>query len=231
MSTAQITRGIQFSLSEELFLRDPQQTAFGQKLLKHSIECMFEKGFESFNFKMLAQRMGSAEASIYRYFENKQQLLSYLCCWYWEWVHYLIDLHTMNITDPEQLLKIAIHELIYASEESSMTEYINENLLNQLVVMEGLKSLHFSNVDAQNEKGAFVTQKNLAGKIASFILLVNPKFRYSASLASTLIDMSLNQIYYASHLPRLSSISGENQLAELEKMANEFAFSILRDAK
>jgi AcrR family transcriptional regulator len=227
MITTQINRGIQFSLSGELYLKDPQQSALGQRILKHSIECMHSVGFESFNFKMLAQTMGSAEASIYRYFENKQKLLSYLCCWYWEWVHYLIDMHTMNISDPAQLLKIAIHELIYASEESSLTEYINENLLNQLVVMEGLKSLHFSNVDAQNEKGAFATQKNLAGKIASFIEMVNPKFKYSASLASTLIDMSLNQIYYATHLPRLSSISGSDQLAELKKMTNEFAFAVL----
>lgn len=231
MSANQVTRGIQFSLSKELYIKDPQLSAFGQRILKHSIECMHDVGFESFNFKMLAQTMGSAEASVYRYFENKQKLLSYLCCWYWEWVHYLIDMHTMNITDPAQLLKIAIHELIYASEESSVTEYINENLLNNLVVMEGIKYLHFHNVDAQNEKGVFLTQKNLAGKISSFIEKFNPSFEYSASLASTLIDMSLNQIYYSTHLPRLSSISGSDKLAKLEKMANEFVFAILMAGK
>ncbi len=231
MSKRHVNRGIQFSLSEELFIKDPQQSVFGQKILKHSIECMHQLGFESFNFKVLAQSMGSAEASIYRYFENKQKLLSYLCCWYWEWVHYLIDMHTINISDPKQLLEIAIHELIYASKESSLTEYINENMLNQLVVMEGLKSLHFNNVDVQNEKGAFTTQKNLVGKISSFIQKVNPSFKYSNSLASTLIDMSLDQIYYASHLPKLSSISGKNQLKELENMANEFAFAILNAKK
>ncbi|MEM8909339.1 MAG: TetR family transcriptional regulator, partial [Bacteroidota bacterium] len=66
--------GIKISLNERLYLRDPQETALGQKIIKHSILLIDEIGFEAFNFKKLAQQMDSTEASVYRYFENKHHL-------------------------------------------------------------------------------------------------------------------------------------------------------------
>ncbi|MDH5608082.1 MAG: TetR/AcrR family transcriptional regulator, partial [Cyclobacteriaceae bacterium] len=35
-------------------------------------------GFERFNFKKLSTTINSTEASVYRYFKNKHQLLDYL---------------------------------------------------------------------------------------------------------------------------------------------------------
>ncbi len=224
-----MTRGIQFTFSEHLFIKDPQHTAFGKKLLEHSVILMADLGFESFTFKKLAKFMKSAEASVYRYFENKHKLLIYLNCWYWEWVHYLIDLHTMNVTDPDERLKIAIHELLNASNQSSMTACINESLLHEIVVIEGVKAFHFHEVDEENDHGVFRSQKDLVEKIANLILAVQPSFKYSRSLASTISNMAHNQIYYATHLPRLSSITGDHKLDQIEEMINQFAFAILKD--
>ena len=103
-----MSRGIQFNLTENLYLKDPQNTAYGQRLLQNTVELMAQIGFESFTFKKLGNRMKSTETSVYRYFENKHKLLTYICCWYWEWVHYLIDIHTLNVNDPEEVLKIMI---------------------------------------------------------------------------------------------------------------------------
>lgn len=222
-----MNRGIQFSISSQLYHKDPQQTVYGKRLLEHSIEVMYELGFESFTFKKLAQAMKSTEASIYRYFENKHKLLIYLNCWYWEWVHYLIDLHTMNVDDAQKKIKIAIHELLNASNQSSMTAYINESLLHEIVVIEGVKAFHFHEVDQENDHGAFRSRKELIEKIAALILEVNPDFKYSKSLASTISDMADNQIYYAAHLPRLSSVKGDDKLKQIEAMINQFTFSIL----
>jgi AcrR family transcriptional regulator len=61
--------------SEELSLRDPQQTDLGKRIICHSIELLDEIGLEAFTFRKLAERLGSAEASIYRYFSSKHQLL------------------------------------------------------------------------------------------------------------------------------------------------------------
>lgn len=224
-----MTRGIQFTFSEHLYIKDPQHTDYGKKLLEHSVVLMADIGFEAFTFKKLAKTMKSAEASIYRYFENKHKLLIYLNCWYWEWVHYLIDLHTMNVDDPNKRLKIAIHELLNASNQSSMTAYINESLLHEIVVVEGVKAFHFHEVDEENDHGVFRSRKDLVEKIATYITAVNASFSYSNSLASTISDMAHNQIYYASHLPQLSSVTGSDKLNQIEEMINQFAFAILKN--
>ena len=96
--------GIKISLHERLYLRDPHDTTLGKKIIKQSILLIDEIGFEAFNFKKLAHAMGSTEASVYRYFENKHFLLIYLVSWYWEWVSYLIDINLMNIEDPQRKL-------------------------------------------------------------------------------------------------------------------------------
>ena len=70
--------GIKISLNDRLYLRDPQETSLGKKIIQHSILLIDKVGFEAFNFKKLAQYMGSTEASVYRYFENKHLLLIYL---------------------------------------------------------------------------------------------------------------------------------------------------------
>ena len=69
-----MTIGIQITLNERLYLRDPQATDLGKKIIKHSILLIDEIGFEAFTFKKLASRMSSTEASVYRYFENKHML-------------------------------------------------------------------------------------------------------------------------------------------------------------
>ena len=91
---------IKMSLNKGLYLKEPQDSGLGRNIIKHSILLIDEIGFESFNFKKLAIRIKSTEASIYRYFENKHLLLLYLVSWYWEWVGYLININTMNIDDP-----------------------------------------------------------------------------------------------------------------------------------
>ena len=62
---------IQIKLNEKLYIRDPQDTKLGRKIIQHSILLIDEIGFEGFTFKKLAMRIGSTEASVYRYFEKK----------------------------------------------------------------------------------------------------------------------------------------------------------------
>ena len=65
-------------MNEGLYLRNPEDTELGRKILKHSVELIYRLGFEAFNFKKLAEDIGSTEAGIYRYFENKHKLLIYI---------------------------------------------------------------------------------------------------------------------------------------------------------
>ena len=218
---------LRFELPEKLYLKDPQNSEYGQRLLDSAISLMDELGFEAFTFRKLAVKMSSSEVSIYRYFENKHLLLVYLNCWYWEWVTYLIDIQTMNVKNSDEKLRIALHHMIHASKESKLCDYINESLLFQVIMKESSKTYHISSIDEENKYGFFLSYKELVSRIAKIIEEINPKFKYAKSLGSTLFEMVNNQLYYAEHLPRLTSLNKSKRLSELEVMVNHFAFAVL----
>lgn len=220
---------IKISLNEKLYLRDPQETNLGQKIIKESIILIDEIGFESFNFKKLAMAMDSTEASVYRYFENKHFLLLYLVSWYWEWVSYLIDINTMNIDDPNRSLKIIIQTLVYASKDNPSIEYVNENILHRLIIAEGTKAYHTKEVDKENREGFFFNYKKLTAKVAKVITEINPDFAYPNTLASNLFEMANNHIYFAQHLPGLTDVVvKKDNFDEVEVMLEYFAFRLLK---
>lgn len=220
--------GIKISLHKGLYLKDPQETSLGQKIIKHSILLIDAIGFESFNFKKLAECMESTEASVYRYFENKHMLLLYLVSWYWEWISYSIDFNTMNIENPKRRLKIIIDTLVSASKESPTIDYVNESVLHRIIIAEGSKAYHIKAVDKENKEGFFVNYQQLSEKVANVIMELNPAFPYPHALASNLFEMANNQIYFAEHLPRLTDVKvKDNNYKEVEKMLEYFAFSLL----
>ena len=220
--------GIKISLNEGLYLRDPQETTLGRKIIRHSILLIDEIGFEAFNFKKLAQRMQSTEASVYRYFVNKHLLLLYLVSWYWEWVSFLIDMNTKNVDQASRQLEIIIHTLVSASKENPSIDYVNEKILQHLVVSEGSKAYHIKEVDEENKEGFFLNYKRLSEKVADVISAINPDFPYPHALASNLFEMANNHIYFAEHLPRLTDVHvQEDNYDEVEKMLRYFAFNLL----
>ncbi len=72
---------IKLNMPEKASVKDPQETKLGMSILNTSIELIDSIGFEKLTFKKLAIEVGTTEASIYRYFENKNQLLQYLFAW------------------------------------------------------------------------------------------------------------------------------------------------------
>jgi len=220
--------GIKISLNEKLYLRDPQETALGKKIIKESILLIDEIGFEAFNFKKLAKAMSSTEASVYRYFENKHFLLIYLVSWYWEWVSYLIDINVMNISDAKRRLKIIIENLVYASKDNPSIDYVNESVLHRLIIAEGTKAYHTKSVDKENTDGFFINYKKLCAKVAGVISEIKPDFPYPHTLASNPFEMANNHIYFAQHLPKLTDVVVKNDdFGEVEQMLEYFAFSLL----
>ncbi|HAI57081.1 MAG: TetR family transcriptional regulator [Saprospirales bacterium] len=221
--------GIKFSLNSSLYSRDPQNTELGQRILKHSIILIDEIGLENFTFKKLAFEIESTEASMYRYFENKHQLLLFLTSWYWQWVQYLISIHTLNVEDPKRRLQIIIKSIINATSENALTEYINENLLHNIIINEGSKAYHTHDVDEENKHGIFSSYKELAEVIAQAILGINPKFPYPHSLASNMLEMANNQVYFAQHLPKLTNIKvPKGDLSQLETMMKYFVMKLVK---
>lgn len=219
---------IKFDLSSNLYCRDPQETELGHKIIEHSILLINEIGFESFTFRKIAARIGSTEKTIYRYFDNKHLLLLFLTSWYWEWVSYLININTRNITSPERKLEIAIENLVNATSENPMNKYINENILHQVVIKEGGKAYHIINIDDENKAGHFYSYKNLVKQLALIIEEINADFDYAYSLSSNLFEMANNQIYFAEHIPKLTSLKkGKKQNEHLIEMLKCFTQKLL----
>ncbi len=213
---------IKFHLNASLYTRDPQETDLGRKIIQQGILLMDKIGFEAFTFKALAIEIGSTEKSIYRYFSNKHLLLLFLTSWYWEWVHYLIDLNNTNIDDPHLKLKLTIRNIVLANSENQLNEYVNENVLHRLIINEGSKAYHTCMVDDENKVGLFHSYKSLVNRVADIIRDVKADFPYTVSLASSLFDMANNQIYFAQHLPKMTDLS--NQKGNEEELIEMLEF-------
>ena len=219
---------IKISLNNGLYLKEPQDSKLGRKIIQYSIILIDEFGFEAFTFKKLAEKINSTEASIYRYFENKHILLLFLVNWYWEWVNYLIRINTINVDDPKRKLEIIIYSFVSASQENPSVDYVNESKLHNIVIAEGGKAYHTKEVDTENSKGFFSSYKQLATTVSQVISQINSDFKYPFALATNLFEMSNNHIYFARHLPRLTDITVEkDNVKEVENMLNYFANKLL----
>lgn len=215
---------LQLSLNESLYLKNPQASELGQKIIDDSIHLIDEIGFEAFTFKKLSARINSTEASIYRYFENKHRLLLYLIAWYWSYLEYRIGFETHNIGSAEERLKISIKIISSELEDDDNFKGVSEQTLQRIVIAESDKTYLTKNVDDDNKEGFFRGYKSLCSTIANFVKEINPNYQYANSLISTCLEASHQQIFFASHLPSLSNIKKGNNMHE-ENFA--FLFSLI----
>jgi len=215
---------IAIKINTEVYKKDPLSSDLGEKILRKSVEFIEEIGFEDFTFRKLAQRINSTEASIYRYFESKHNLLAYLTMWYWSWMEYRVFIKTLNIEDPKTRLRNAITCLTEEIKEDVEVQQIDESKLNRVVIMESSKVYMSKKVDQNNESGFFLAYKDLVQRVANIILEINSSYKYPHMLVSTIIEGAHHQRFFADHLPRLTDIvQGEDavttfytQLAERE---------------
>ncbi len=195
---------INIKISSDFYIKDPDSSDLGRKIISKSIELIDDLGFEAFTFKKLGDAIGSPESSIYRYFNNKHNLLIYLICWYWSWLEYKIVFSMINLDSPEKKLISLLKILTKPIELDHKFEHINEKLLNRIVIAESTKVFHTKAVDEKNEKGYFKVYKRLVQRISDIITEVNPEYRYPHMLVSTVIEGVHQQIYFAEHLPALT---------------------------
>lgn len=219
---------LKIKMNEKLFLRDPEQTELGKKIIQHSIQLIHKNGFESFTFKKLAEEIGTTEAGIYRYFENKHRLLIYLTAWYWSWLEYSVAVHNNNIDDPMIKLKRIINLLALTVEDDLKTSHINENILHQIVIAEGSKAYLTNHVSEDNKDQLFKPYKDLCAKIGNIILECNPQYKYPKSLASTIIEMAHFQNYFMKYLPALTDFGNTKDELEIVSFLSDLVFSSIK---
>ncbi|APQ17035.1 TetR/AcrR family transcriptional regulator [Maribacter hydrothermalis] len=199
-----LLQGVQIKINEKLYLKDPESSDLGKKIIETSIQMINEMGFENFTFKKLGLQIGSNESSIYRYFENKHKLLIYLTSWYWGWMEYQLVFATNSIKNSKEKLLKAILIMTREIKEDSAFSHINEVALNTIVINEYSKSYLTKEVDAENREGYFVIYKRLIGRLRDMIKEVNTTYQYPSSLASTILENGLHQYFLKEHFPSLT---------------------------
>lgn len=219
---------LHIKMNEALYLRNPESSELGKNILQQSVQLIYKMGFESFTFKKLAEDIGTTEAGVYRYFENKHKLLLYLTAWYWAWLEYQLVFQTNNLKNPVAKLKKVIKLLAATVEDDENTVYINECLLHQIIIAEGSKAYLTKQVGEDNKQQFFKPYKDLCASIGKIILECNPQYRYPKSLASTIIEMAHFQNFFMKNLPSLTDFGKTKEEGEIISFLNNLVFSGLK---
>ena len=203
-----LLENIKIKVNENIFVKDPETSTLGKKILQESIILIDEIGFEHFTFKKLGDRIGSNESSIYRYFESKHMLLVYLSSWYWSWMEYKLVFAIANVNSPQQKLEKAIAIVAEKIEDDESTPHINEAVLNKIIIAEFTKTLHTKEVDDENKNGFFMIYKRVINRIVAIVHEVKPEYPFAKCLISTVVEGALHQHFIKDHL---SSITDCNE--------------------
>ena len=202
-----ILDGIKINISQKIYVKDPETSELGKKILENSILLIDEIGFDNFTFKKLGQKIGSNESSIYRYFESKHKLLLYLTSWYWGWMEFKLVLSTNSISNPQEKLMKAIQIVTEEITTDSNHPHINEILLNKIIICEFSKSYLTKEVDEENKEGYFLIYKRVLNRMIEMVNEVSPTYPYAKSLISTVVEGALHQHFLKNHFKSITDCS------------------------
>ncbi|MCY7291731.1 MAG: TetR/AcrR family transcriptional regulator [Ferruginibacter sp.] len=217
-------------MNEKLYLRNPEGTEVGKQIIKSGVDMISNLGYEQFTFKKLATEIGSTEATVYRYFENKHKLLIYLVDWYWAYVEFQVIFQLNNVVDPAEKIRKLIDILVWEDNATNIFSELDQQSLYYIAIAEGSKTYLSKDVDNHNKDFLFKPYKDLCGRIALLFKEYNPKYKYPSSLASTLVGSAHMQYYFMHHLPRLGDYSKKKSPKEIEAFLEQMVFGVL-DAK
>ncbi|RSK40272.1 TetR/AcrR family transcriptional regulator [Mangrovimonas spongiae] len=200
-----LLKNFKIEVPKGIFIKDPESSNLGKRIIKHSIVLISELGFEQFTFKKLGQAINSNESSIYRYFESKHHLLMYLNSWYWIWIEYQLVIETFALRNAEEKLKKSVQIVTRTIEEDANFKHINEITLNKIIINESAKAYLTSDVDNENKEGLFMPFKRVVKRFSNIILEYNNTYKYPLSLANTVINGALNQYFFQEHFKTITN--------------------------
>lgn len=205
-----ILNGLKINISPKIFIKDPETSELGKKIIENSIILIDEIGFDNFTFKKLGQKISSNESSIYRYFESKHKLLIYLTSWYWGWLEFKLVLSTNSLSNPTEKLSRAIEIVTQEIFKDNNHPHINEKILSKIVICEFSKSYLTKEVDDENKEGYFLLYKRVINRIVEIVKEVNPNYPYARSLVSTIVEGALHQHFLKNHFKTITDCSEDN---------------------
>ena len=209
-----VLSNLKIPVHDKIYVKDPETSVLGKRIIKESIILIDEIGFEDFTFKKLGERIGSNESSIYRYFESKHKLMLYLSSWYWSWIEYKLLFATSNISNATEKLNRAITVVTEKIVDDTETIHINEAILNRIIIAEFTKNLLTKGVDEENNEGFFLVYKRVINRLIDIINEVNPEYSFAKSLASSIVEGALHQHFLKDHLKTITNCTSNDSVTE-----------------
>jgi AcrR family transcriptional regulator len=191
-------------IDSSLYLKDPIVSDIGRQILQGSIELISDHGLEAFTFKKLALHLKSTESTIYRYFQNKHQLMMYLASWYWYLLEYQMAFSSANIVDPKIRLECVLQSLISPLENDEENPQMDVSLLQRIVIAESFKAFVVKSLDSQGREGYFKAYKQLCERLAEMLATYPCKPSFPMALATTIVETIHHQKFLHNHLPEFS---------------------------
>lgn len=220
----------QVKFNKGLFLKNPEESTLGKRIVSEGIVLMAELGMEQFTFRKLAQRIKTTEASIYRYFENKHRFLLYLLSMHWSLLDYYITGIRDNQQNPMQKIEEVLVLLSMGLNVQEQQIIIDAKALHTIILVESNKAYLTKEVDEDNKNQFFFPYKQACTHLSEIFLQYNSEFKYARSLASTLIEVAHLQDFFAKHLPSLTNVDPKQNPHHLRNYLRLLAFASL-DAK
>lgn len=218
---------VALQMDEKFYLKDPTSSELGESIIEHGILLLDEIGYEEFTFRKLAMRIGTTEASIYRYFASKHRLLLYLIAWYWNWMEHRLLQVTSNVASPEERLRRALRQLTEQIHNDAATPRVDEAALYRIVVAESPKAYLHREVDSENRDGLFRSYKRLCRAVGQIVAEINPHYKYPTALISSVVESSHTQKYFAEHLPSLTEVEHTDAERSTTAFLTELVFKAI----
>ena len=219
---------IHFPRNERLYIKNPEQSILGQKIIAHSIILIKKLGIEDFTFKKLATQIRSNEASIYRYFENKHNLLIYLISFYWEVLNLKIAFANEYVTDPKEKITKLIDVLVNIEAAGPTIKNIDIATLHDIIVSESAKAYLTKKIDKESREGFFKSYEKLVDTISSIFIEVNGEYEFPRALACNLIETTYEQFYFSLHFHGLTELQEpEGNLDIVKKFLQSLMYAVL----
>jgi AcrR family transcriptional regulator len=198
-----LTQHIELQIPNCLFQKNPRETEIGNKLVETATHLIAQLGLEQFTIKKLALETGCTEATVYRYFENKHQLMLYIMNIFWGWQEYLLVFSTQNIHNESEKMKRAI--ALLANPDFGFLPYRKfANSVLLAAINEGVKIHIIRNLKDEIENGSMAAYRNLAQRIAGLIKSFDKTYAYPHALAMQLMDAAIHQQFCHRYLRGVS---------------------------
>ncbi len=204
VETLDIQTGANQDLNGLVFLKDPDSSETGREIVFHGAEMMALSGVESFTFSKLAAKAGITEATVYRYFSNKHQLLLYLLNRYWNALEYKAMQETVHINNPLERLHRLAELLTGPVIQAGQGNFARH--LYAIAMSESVKVHLGTETGLDWQKGMLNGYARITGLVAETLRTAYPEYPYPQAWAATFVDSAMQQQFLMRHLPELTEV-------------------------